>query len=316
MIFTSNDYFIPFSSTRPTKVQEEKKAAESLASGFTMAYDLLRLILKGLSLSFSLSGMILLQYIRATVHSWTYRAVPSPRNVVVIGGSFVGIQATMRLSRSLPTGYRVLLVERNSHFNYLFKFPRYSVIKGHEHTAFIPYDGIVRKAPHGAAEVVHDTVVGIDDSVVTLESGKQLKYDYLVLATGSTQPAPSKLLATDKAAGCAELRSWQNRVADAENIAVVGGGPVGIEIAMDVKTYYPEKQVTLVHSRAQLLPRFGPRLHRHVLIILKEKGVNVILEARPGIVEEENEKTALRFGDGQVLSFDLVVWLSSRILVF
>lgn len=35
----------------------------------------------------------------------------------------------------------------------------------------------------------------------------------------------------------------------AKNIAVIGGGAVGVELATDIKSYYPEKSVTLVHSR-------------------------------------------------------------------
>jgi NADH dehydrogenase FAD-containing subunit len=50
--------------------------------------------------------------------------------IVIIGGSFTGVQLSKILVDSLPTGYRVLLIERNSHLNYSFNFPRYSVSKG------------------------------------------------------------------------------------------------------------------------------------------------------------------------------------------
>jgi len=272
-----------------------------------MARDLLRLVLKAARLGFFLSGSLLLQTVRARLHRWTYRAVASPRNVVVIGGSFAGVQVATRLSDSLPSGYRVVVVERNSHFHYLFNFPRYTVIPGHEHTAFIPYDGIVKQAPHGALVVLHDEAAEVGADTIRLASGEELPYDYLVLATGSTQPSPSKLVATDKAGGCAELRQWQDKVDSARTIAVLGGGSVGVQISTDIKSYYPDKDVTLVHSRSQLLPRFGVRLHEHVLGVMKELGIHLRLGSRPEVLAGDDRETSLRFEGGETQLFDLIV---------
>ncbi|SJX60881.1 uncharacterized protein SRS1_12107 [Sporisorium reilianum f. sp. reilianum] len=69
------------------------------------------------------------------------------QNVVVLGGSYGGMHAATVLAQKLPPSHRVILIERNSHFNHLYVFPRFSVLPGHEHKAFIPYTSIFKNAP-------------------------------------------------------------------------------------------------------------------------------------------------------------------------
>lgn len=255
------------------------------------------------------------QKIQAIRHSYTYMAVPDPKNVVVIGGSFAGIMVARRLAEMLPTGYRVVLIEKNSHMHFVFNFPRFSVIPGHEAKAFIPYDGICKDAPEGIYHRIRGVVKSVADKEVLLESGEGVPYAYLVIATGCSQPFPARVKPTDKAEGCAELRSFQQRVHAAKSVALVGGGAVGVEMAADIKSYFPEKKVTLVHSRAQLLPRFGKRLHDHASKALTDLGVELRLGERPTISShDENDidssgQSTLRFKDGHEEHFDLVVSL-------
>ncbi|SNX84216.1 uncharacterized protein MEPE_02924 [Melanopsichium pennsylvanicum] len=69
------------------------------------------------------------------------------QNIVVLGGSYGGMHAATVLAQKLPSTHRVILIERNSHFNHLYVFPRFSVLPGHEHKAFIPYSSIFKDAP-------------------------------------------------------------------------------------------------------------------------------------------------------------------------
>lgn len=228
---------------------------------------------------------------------------------MIIGGSFAGVQVSKTLADSVPTGYKVVLIEKNSHFNYSFNFPRYSVLQGHERRAFIPYDGITSGAPAGAFELIHDEAVRLTENSVTLVSGREVSYAYLAIATGSWQPSPSKLKSTECGEACLELRQLQLSIESAENIAIVGGGAVGVELASDIKSYYPGKLVTLVHSRKQLLPRFGKRLHDHVMDTLEKLGIRIILGQRPQLsyYAGDEKGRSLSFAEGRVETFDLVV---------
>lgn len=259
----------------------------------------------------------LTQRVQAVAHRWTYRAVAKPRNVVVLGASFAGVQLARRLADSLPTGYRVVLVEKNSHFNFSFNFPRYSVVQGHEQKAFVPYSGLVGSFPSGIFQHVHDTATQLKEGQVELDSGASIHFDYLAIATGALLSPPAKLLATEKKDACHELQELQWLIKSADNIAVIGGGAVGVQIAGDIKSIYPEKNVSLIHSRSQLLPNFGHRLHEYVLEQMKIMGVNVILSERPQLPSKSGFKessTTLQFKDGKRENFDLIVstYLFSR----
>jgi NADH dehydrogenase FAD-containing subunit len=195
------------------------------------------------------------------------------------------------------------MIEKNSHFHYLFAFPRFSVVSGYENQAFIPIDSIFRNAPKGIFRRVHDEVVKIKDDVVILASGDVIPYAYLVMATVTSQPQPAKLLATGKAEACQELKSSQTAIHKAASIAVVGGGAVGIEIVTDIKSKYPEKDVTWIHSRKKLLSQFGPELQDHVLKVTEKQQIKVILGERPQVLNDGE----LRFSDGQVQRYDHIV---------
>ncbi|KAG8160974.1 hypothetical protein KVR01_009238 [Diaporthe batatas] len=257
----------------------------------------------------------LAQRIGALIHAIQYDPGPSPKNVVVIGGSFAGIALARRLCDSLPSGYKVVLVERNTHFHYPFVFPRYSVVRGHEPKAFIPYDEILysgrKGVPVGIFERRRGTVSEVTRDSVRLASGEVINFEFLAIATGTSSPQPSKLLSNDKHGACEELRRLQERISSAENIAVVGGGAVGVELATDIKGWYPEKDVTLVHSRNRLLHGYGSRLHDRVMAEMEKLGIAVMLGQRPQVQLQDNEKTGVNailvFPDGRVDRYELVI---------
>lgn len=255
------------------------------------------------------------QRIAAFLHAREYKSGSSPKNVVIIGGSFAGIFLAKRLCESLPSGYKVILVEKNTHFHYPFVFPRFSVVKGHEPKAFIPYDDILYSGRKGVPEGIFErrcgAVVEVTKDSVKLASGDVISFEFLAIATGTSSARPSKLVSPDKHGACEELRSLQDQIQNAESIAVVGGGAVGVELVTDIKGWYPEKDLTLVHSRDRLLHAYGPRLHGRAMEEMEKLGITVKLGERPQVRYDGDEKSGknatLEFPSGQVEKFGLVV---------
>ncbi|KAF4981714.1 hypothetical protein FZEAL_2516 [Fusarium zealandicum] len=246
----------------------------------------------------------------AVHHSWTWRNTAESKSVVVLGGSFAGIELVRRLAETLPTGFKVIWIEKNSHLNYSFNFPRFSVVSGLEHTAFIPYDGVAKNAPDGIFTRIQDTAVGLTDGQVLLVSGEKIDYAYLAIATGSSQPLPVQVSSTERADACQELQSVQLSIKSSQKIAIIGGGAVGVELASDIKDFYPDKDVTLIHSRNELLSHFGKKLQDYALDVLKnELHVRVLLNERPKTpaLGSMRKSTTLAFADGREEKFDLVI---------
>jgi NADH dehydrogenase FAD-containing subunit len=278
-----------------------------------MFSDKIRLFSRYLPIFLKFALKFLYQRLQSTIHRRTYRSLSSAQNVLVIGGSFTGLWLARRLTESLPSGYKVILIEKNSHFNYTFNFPRYSVLQGHEEKAFVPYEGLFENAPEGIFEQIRDEVVCVKDGEVGLASGKCMPYAYLAIATGATQSPPEKLLSSWKGDACAQLRALQARIEKAETIAIVGGGAVGVQLSADVKSFYGDKKVVLIHSRERLLSNFGERLHKFVVGKLGALGVDILLGERPVVpIDGKWENAELEFKDGRREMFDLVVCTQAR----
>lgn len=207
----------------------------------------------------------------------------TPKNVVVVGGSYVGLNLAETLAKTSSDQYRVLLVEKNSHFQHLFAFPRYALTtKVDTHKAFIPY----QKSRLGqAGAIIQAKALSLSKDSITLdreieldgEKTNTIPYAALAITTGTKLSPPSTLPGSEKLDGTAYLRAHAAQVEASKNIVIIGGGAVGVQMATDIKQLFPEKSVTLVHSRAHLMSKFNPSLHAIVAQRLAELGVATVL---------------------------------------
>ncbi|GAW26044.1 putative oxidoreductase [Rosellinia necatrix] len=248
----------------------------------------------------------------------------SLKNVIVIGGSYVGVATSQGLANLLPTTHRVLLIEPHSHFHHLFAFPRFAILPTHEHKAFIPYTGTFAAAAAAAAGgpegsrhgVVQARVSALHGDRVVLDrewrGSREIPYEHVVVATGTRLRAPGTMPGDDKASSVAYLRRCQDRLRRARSVAVVGGGAVGVQMATDLKEIYPDKRVTLVHSRAQLMPLYHPKLDEIIKERCRELGVTLVLGSRVDIPADEfqrdtGEPITVSLQDGRTLEADVVI---------
>ncbi|KAJ5260558.1 hypothetical protein N7478_012163 [Penicillium angulare] len=210
------------------------------------------------------------------------------RNIVVVGGSFVGRGTAQQLAGVIPSTHRVLLIEPHSHFHHLFTFPRFAIVPGQEHKAFIPYGGLYAASPNPESHgVVQARVTAVQSQYVELDrewqGSKQIPFEYIVLATGTRLSKPAAMDDDDKPSSVKYLQNHQAGVKQAKSILLVGGGAVGVQMATDLKEYYPEKNITVVQSRPQLMPSFHHKLHEIVKCRFDELGIKLITGARVNI---------------------------------
>ena len=94
------------------------------STSITTASEKLRLFGKYLPILLQL----LYQRLQASIRRLTYRPPPTSQNALVLGGSFTGAYLALQLTKSLLSGYKVILIKKNTHFNYTFNFLWYSVL--------------------------------------------------------------------------------------------------------------------------------------------------------------------------------------------
>ncbi|KNC99520.1 uncharacterized protein SPPG_04911 [Spizellomyces punctatus DAOM BR117] len=201
----------------------------------------------------------------------------STKKVVVIGGRYAGVAAAMRLNAGLGHQENVdlTLITKEDYFQHNLGSFRALVEPSFAEKLFIPYSKIFTSSN---GKIVQGTVVAIHPNHVVLAGGSNVPFDYLVIATGSSYPSPSKSSKDARTESIAELQEIATAIKEAKSVLIVGGGPVGIEIAGEVATDYPEKKVTLVHASTTLMNGpYSDKFKARLLSTLQQRKVNVVL---------------------------------------
>jgi len=244
--------------------------------------------------------------------------------VVVIGAGFGGIHAAMGLGK-LPVD--VTVVDRTNH--HTFQPLLYQVALAVLSPADIaqPIRSMLRDDKN--TEVIMDEVVGFDTAArrVSLKSGAELTYDYLILATGSThsyfgKPEWAKLAPGLKtledateirrrvllAFEFAERQKLETGTHPPLNFVIVGGGPTGVELAgsiSDIAKLYMSRdfrhinpgsaQVLILEGSPHILGMYPPDLQLKAVEQLNALGVQTRINAhvtdiQPGYVMVGEER--------------------------
>ncbi|RHZ59971.1 hypothetical protein Glove_360g151 [Diversispora epigaea] len=190
-------------------------------------------------------------------------------NIVIVGGGYGGVEAAMKLENALHKTHQILLIERKTHFYHAIGGLRTIVEDGFENKILIPYDSMFKFG----GKILHATVINIHEKEIIVDTetefGTQIPFEYLIIATGSNYSYPGKTVSNKKDETVAHIVAQRNAVKNAENILIIGGGPVGIELAGEIASTYKNKQVILVSSGSNLLaenssPKLKQRLVKHL----------------------------------------------------
>ncbi|GAM82966.1 hypothetical protein ANO11243_009520 [Dothideomycetidae sp. 11243] len=242
-------------------------------------------------------------------------------NIIVVGGSYVGVNTAQQLAKAFVGRFNILLIEKNSHFQHLFAFPRFAVATGVDtHKAFIPLvPGAFRECPPGSGSVIRAAVVSINSSSVKLDrsvsvggqTSDTIPFAFLVIATGTKLTPPSTLPGSEKSDGVAYLRKHTQMIVRSQRIAVIGGGAVGVQMATDIKELYPSKCVTLIHSRKTVMNRFHPKLSEMVADRCRELDIDMKWGARVKLPADgyptDGRTFNVDFEDGSHIAADFAI---------
>jgi len=152
----------------------------------------------------------------------------------------------------------------------------------------------------GDARVARRGVVAVGE--------RELAYDQLVVATGS-QPAVPPLDGIDG------VDVWTNREAVwatsvPESLVVLGGGPVGVELAQFFRRMGSE--VTLVEVNEHLLARLDPDAGTLLAERLEQDGIRVLVGTRATRVEASTAGMRLELGSGEAVDAERLLVATGR----
>ncbi|XP_072033678.1 ferroptosis suppressor protein 1-like [Amphiura filiformis] len=198
------------------------------------------------------------------------------KHVVIVGGGYGGIT----LANHLKGKCKFTLIDPRETFHHTIGGLRAVVEKGYSNLIFIPY------APTFGESFKQGKAVSVDTTAkkVVLETGDEISYDYLVLATGSSGVFPVKidLSVTDASEAMEMYNSYVDKIDAAKDIVIIGGGPVGIELAGEIATDKKDKKITIIHSRSALINNgtFNDKFKKRLRKGLQAKGVEILFEQK------------------------------------
>ncbi|GAA2688041.1 NAD(P)/FAD-dependent oxidoreductase [Nonomuraea recticatena] len=190
------------------------------------------------------------------------------RTVVIVGGGYGGSAVAKALD---PEADVVLIDPRDAFVNSAGSL-RALTQPDWAANMFYPYDQWLRRGT-----VVRDRAVSVDPGGVTLASGWRVEADYLVLATGSSYAYPAKPTSDSRDEVLDDLLRTHKELAGSERVLILGAGPVGLELAGEIKEVWPHKHVTIVDPAERLLAAFPAEMREDLHRQLDELGIHLRL---------------------------------------
>ncbi len=246
--------------------------------------------------------------------------------VVILGAGFGGLTA----ARALDGIADVTLIDRHNFQTFLPLLYQVSTAGlAADHVAY-PIRGALRKTK---VKFRMGSPISVDhkNKSVKLDSSEVLDFDYLIVALGSATNDFGIKGVAENALGMKTVNEALNirseimrrfedlcRFEDDTkfSIAVVGGGPTGVEMAgaiaelkrgplsSDNADAAKNIEVYLVEAGPRLLPALSPKLSQRTKKDLEKLGVKVLTEA---VVKEVKPRQIL-FADGQKIPAEITVW--------
>jgi NADH dehydrogenase len=250
-------------------------------------------------------------------------------HVVIVGAGFAGLSAVGSLRKA---GLRVTVIDKNLYST--FQPLLYQVATGGLNPGDIAYPvGGFTVKRH--ARYIRGEVVAVDSAArtVRLAGGREIGYDYLILAVGvsanyfGVQGAAENTFALYTRADAIVLRDhimngfeWLSAGQDRQRefaVTVVGGGATGVELAGTLgelrnevlRSTFPDvdparMHIRLVEMAPELLMPFHPKLRAYTRRQLADRGIDIKLNTT--IREVTRDQVIL--SDGSAHRSDLTVW--------
>lgn len=230
-------------------------------------------------------------------------------DIIVIGGSAAGLIAAMT-SRKLYKDKKILVVKKLEKELVPCGIPYIFHTLG---AVEKDYMGIEEKFKANNVDVLIDEVVdgNVQEKKIVTKSGKEFEYEKLVIATGSTPfviPIPGHNLENVYTIpkNYKYLGTVQEKIKNSENIVIIGGGFIGVEVADEIKK--SGKNVTLIEARDYLLPAsfdadFGEIAKKEI----ESDNVKVLVSTKVKEIAGNGKVEEVILENGEELPADIVI---------
>lgn len=227
------------------------------------------------------------------------------KKVLVVGGVAGGASAAARIRR-IDEQAEIIMFERGPHVSFSnCSLPFYlSGIVENSEKLIVMNPQIFKKRFNIEARVQQEVIaINRDRKTVTVkqvDTGKEYEesYDELVLSPGASPVIPpfegvdrSHVFTVRNVVDIEKLNDFVNR-AEIQNIAVIGGGFIGVEVAENLRL--AKKNVSLIEFANQIMMPFDYDMAQILHKEMTDQGINLIVE--DGLKKIEDGQIILNSG--------------------
>lgn len=229
--------------------------------------------------------------------------IPLTRDLVLIGGGHTHALVLRKWGMNPLPGARLTVINPGPTAPYSGMLPGF--VAGHYDRDELDID-LVRLARFAGARVIIGSATGLDPvaKTINLSNRGAISYDVTSVDIGITSDMPNLPGFAENAIPAKPLgpfaRRWNNyrETAQNPNVAVIGGGVAGAELAMAMahalRARGTSPTVSLI-DRGEILEEFAPPAKTRLLAALRENSVTLI----EGATVAKVTKTAVHLADGQ-----------------
>src|SRR5919197_277606 len=253
--------------------------------------------------------------------------------VVIVGGGFGGLPCARALDGE-PVDV-LLLDERNYHLFTPLLYQVATALLNPSDIAY-PFRARFRRSGNVRFRQAQVTDVDLEAKRIRTQAGDEIPYDYLVLATGSTnnyfgneeladatigmKTLEESLRLRNHVLSCLERASQEIDPEERKRwltFVIVGGGPTGVEYAgalaellklvlgRDHPNLPPgSARIVLVEGLDRILATFAPRLGRYAERVLRKRGV----EVKTGVLVQKATADGALLSNGEQIETRTIVW--------
>jgi NADH dehydrogenase FAD-containing subunit len=234
------------------------------------------------------------------------------KHLVLVGGGHAHMMVLLRLGEFTGRGHRVTLVSSSDHHFYSGMGP--GLLSGIYEPQQVWFN-IRKMAEDRGAEFIEDDAVRIDPvrRLIILGSGREVNFDVASFNTGSQVPLEPLAAQPDGIITVKPIinlyRARREIIAEIAQrdlqIAVVGGGPAGVEIAANLWRLIrkkPHRADILLVGGGKILGEFPEKVCTIALDSLQKRAITVMEGTRAQAAEDGN----LLLSNGTILRCDFI----------